>query len=167
METFSVLLALCVGNSLVPVNSPHKGQWRGALMFSLICAWINDWVNNRQAGDLRHHCGHYGVNEMYWIKMLCLLIFCRFNSLALGHHTSARGVSLNQLGECSAPVPQTNHNKSVYSTHKMYSLSSEFEWGCKITLMKCEWKYSKIINLFWLLMFAFNSLRQSDTYMRQ
>ena len=26
-----------------PVNSPHKGQWRGALMFSLICARINDW----------------------------------------------------------------------------------------------------------------------------
>ena len=24
-----------------PVNSPHKGQWRGALMFSLICVWIN------------------------------------------------------------------------------------------------------------------------------
>ena len=23
-----------------PVNSPHKGQWRGALMFSLICVWI-------------------------------------------------------------------------------------------------------------------------------
>ena len=36
-----------------PVNSPHKGQWRGALMFSLICAWINGWVNNREAGDLR------------------------------------------------------------------------------------------------------------------
>ena len=30
-----------------PVNSPHKGQWRGALMFYLICAPINDWVNNR------------------------------------------------------------------------------------------------------------------------
>ena len=24
------------------VNSPHKGQWHGALMFSLICVWIND-----------------------------------------------------------------------------------------------------------------------------
>ena len=24
-----------------PVNSPHKGQWRGALMFSLNSAWIN------------------------------------------------------------------------------------------------------------------------------
>ena len=29
------------------VNSPHKGQWRGALMFSLNCAWINGWVNLR------------------------------------------------------------------------------------------------------------------------
>ena len=37
METFSALLALCVGNSPVTVNSPHKAQWRGALMFSLIC----------------------------------------------------------------------------------------------------------------------------------
>ena len=36
-----------------PVNFPHKGQWRGALMFSLINAWINDWVNNREASDLR------------------------------------------------------------------------------------------------------------------
>ena len=34
-----------------PVNSPHKGQWRGALMFSLICVWINGWVNNRETGD--------------------------------------------------------------------------------------------------------------------
>ena len=29
-----------------PVNFSHKGQWRGVLMFSLICAWINGWVNN-------------------------------------------------------------------------------------------------------------------------
>ena len=35
-----------------PVNSQHKGQWRGALMFALICAWIKGWVNNREAGDL-------------------------------------------------------------------------------------------------------------------
>ena len=44
-----------------PVTSPHKGQWRGALMFSLICAWMNDWVNNRDAGDLRRHRAHYDV----------------------------------------------------------------------------------------------------------
>ena len=48
-----------------PVNFPHKGQWRGALMFSLIYAWINDWVNNREAGDLRRQHGHYDVIVMY------------------------------------------------------------------------------------------------------
>ena len=48
-----------------PVNSPHKGQWRGALMLSLICAWINGWVNNCEAGDLRRHRAHYGVTVMY------------------------------------------------------------------------------------------------------
>ena len=47
-----------------PVNSPHKGQWRGALMFSLICVWINGWVNNREAGDLRHYRVHYDVTVM-------------------------------------------------------------------------------------------------------
>ena len=49
-----------------PVNSPHKGQWRGALMFSFIYAGINGWVNNREAGDLRRHRAHYDV-----IVMLC------------------------------------------------------------------------------------------------
>ena len=47
-----------------PVNSPHKGQWRGALIFSLICAWIHDWVNNREAGDLRRPHTHYDVTVM-------------------------------------------------------------------------------------------------------
>ena len=48
-----------------PVNSPHKGQWRGALNFSLICAWINGWVNNREAGDLRRHRAHYDAIVMH------------------------------------------------------------------------------------------------------
>ena len=47
-----------------PVNSPHKGQWRGALMFSLIYAWIYGWVNNREVGDLRRHRAHYDVTIM-------------------------------------------------------------------------------------------------------
>ena len=44
---------------------PHtKAQWRGALMFSFICAWINGWVNNRKAGDLRRQQAHYDVIVM-------------------------------------------------------------------------------------------------------
>ena len=44
-----------------PVNSPHKGQWRGALIFSFICVWINSWVNNREAGDVRRYRAQYDV----------------------------------------------------------------------------------------------------------
>ena len=44
-----------------PVNSPQKGQRRGTLIFSLICAWISGWINNREACDLRHHRAHYDV----------------------------------------------------------------------------------------------------------
>ena len=47
-----------------PMNSPHKGQWRRALMFSLIWAGANGWVNNRDAGDLRRHRAHYDVIVM-------------------------------------------------------------------------------------------------------
>ena len=62
METFSTLLAFCAVNSpVLPVNSPHKGQWRGALMFSLICACTNGCANNRDAGDLRRHRAHYSL----------------------------------------------------------------------------------------------------------
>ena len=55
-----------------PVNSPHKGQWSGALMFSLICAWINGWVNTCEAGDLRCHHAHYDVTVMLWELQLAL-----------------------------------------------------------------------------------------------
>ena len=48
----------------VLVNTQHKGTWRGASMFSLICAWINVWVINREAGDLRRHQAHYDVIVM-------------------------------------------------------------------------------------------------------
>ena len=47
-----------------PVNSAHKGQWRGAWMFSLIYVWINGWVNNLEAGDWRRYRSHYDVIVM-------------------------------------------------------------------------------------------------------
>ena len=54
-----------------PVNSPYKCQRRGALMFSLICVWINGWVNNREAGDLRRYHTHYDVSVM--MISLCVM----------------------------------------------------------------------------------------------
>ena len=55
-----------------PVNSPHKAQWRGALMLSFICAGINGWgVTNREVDDLRPHRAYYDVSVMINICMIC------------------------------------------------------------------------------------------------
>ena len=72
METISALLALCAENSPLTGEFPHKGALmfsRGALMFSLICAWTNGWVNNRYGADLRRHRAQYDVSVMWWDKM--------------------------------------------------------------------------------------------------
>ena len=67
-----------------PGTSPHKGQWRGTLMFSVICVWINGWVNNREAGDWRRYCAHYDVTVMSgpslnrWFR--CFVCFVKFGT---------------------------------------------------------------------------------------
>ena len=70
-----------------PLNSPHRGQWRGTLVFSLICAWINVWVNNSEAGDLRRHCAHYDVIVMitstYHVLRKCRFSHCREMKICL------------------------------------------------------------------------------------
>ena len=72
-----------------PVNSPHKGQWRGASFLSLMCAWINVWVKHRETGDLRRHRAYYNVTVMiahfhndndnfptHWFLLSRELLFC-------------------------------------------------------------------------------------------
>ena len=66
METFfSHYWPFVWGIHRSPVNSPHRGQWRGALMFSLICVGINGWIKNPEAGDLRCYCTHYDISVMF------------------------------------------------------------------------------------------------------
>ena len=56
-----------IHRSPVDVDSPHKGQWRGAWMFSLIRAWTNGWANHLDAGDLRRHRAQYYVGMELFI----------------------------------------------------------------------------------------------------
>ena len=69
-----------------PLDSPHKGQWRGTLRFSLIYAWTNGWANNRDASDLRRRRLHYDVTVIYarpfcalcgivWFIVLCAFMW--------------------------------------------------------------------------------------------
>ena len=58
-----------------PVISPHKGQWRGAFIFSMIFDWMNSWINNREAAwwfetpshPLWRHFNGYSIQaSLYW-----------------------------------------------------------------------------------------------------
>ena len=89
METFPLYWPFVWGIHRPPVNSPHKGQWRGALVFSLICAWIKGWVNNGETGDLRRHRSHYDV-----IVMSSKLFAAVLWNSSMGKH---KNVVLNHL----------------------------------------------------------------------
>ena len=88
----------------------HKGQWRGALMFSLICVWINGWVNNRETGDLRRYRAHYDVIVMTWFypkkyahdKQLCFVVVLL--QVSFNHIFSVVSSVLLKSGDC----PSTN-----------------------------------------------------------
>ena len=91
-----------------PVNSPHKGQWRGALAFSIIYARINDWVNNREAGDLRGHRAHYdfrgktahrgyGVVHSRW-QDLTFSVHHNMNSVSFDVKNKTRDIALSLTG---------------------------------------------------------------------
>ena len=70
IETFSTLLGLCDGNPPVTCGHySHKSQWRGALIFSLICAWTNVWAKSRDANDLRRHRENHYVPVMEMAAM--------------------------------------------------------------------------------------------------
>ena len=81
IETFFALLPFVREVHRPPVNYPHKGQWRGALIFHLICVCINGWVHNREAGDLRRHRAHYDVILMNMHCVCCenMLYWAEFN----------------------------------------------------------------------------------------
>ena len=94
-----------------PVNSLHKGQWRWALMFSLICIWINAWVNNREAGDLRRYRAHYDV-----------IVMC--NTIYLGR-LSEVGAWINSPTTSPTPSPpQPQPQYRIYASGNWASTDS-------------------------------------------
>ena len=115
-----------------PVNSPNKGQWRGALMFSLICVWINGWVNNREAGDLRRYRAHYDaiVMERFqqapWWPSFDHGYYCTHQS-SLYHHKMKKKKSLTD-----AKMSQTFEfifNKRLIHIEKPQCKSVDFLWS--------------------------------------
>ena len=132
MEAFSALLALCAGNSAVTGEFQYKGQWHGALMFSLICAWINGWVNNREAGDLRRHRAHYDVIVMCMALLMRTLKWWLCNA-------------------CNSEIPQAPSSKSraIYTANKQRVLMHRHQgWNVRHGLCHIYMRYLYIYELF-------------------
>ena len=115
------------------VNSRTKGQWLGALMFSLICGWTSGWLNNRDAGDLKRHQAHYDVTVMgcsglsafrksgssvrhrvlyYSVSRICCMCWCMQGSLQW-RHNEYDGVSKHQPHDCLLYSDQRKHQSSA------------------------------------------------------
>ena len=81
MKTFPRYWPFVRGIHWSSVNSLHKGQWRGALVLSLIYAWMNNLVNNREAGDLRRHRPHYGVTVMRPLNIFLFFFMSKYKTI--------------------------------------------------------------------------------------
>ena len=70
-----------------PVNSPHKGQWRGALKFTLICVWINGWVKLGFRSRFSQCVDYMRFNEksfcFRWQETTKLMLFCNTKTSSL------------------------------------------------------------------------------------
>ena len=119
METFSTSLALCA-----PVNSPHKGQWCGALMFSLICAWTNGWINNRE--------------RPWWFEMPSCSLWCHCNdSLLPNFDPSLRSRQIHMSVCSSVPNSRTYQNRRTLRKNCRKINWKTLIWTIYIATNKC------------------------------
>ena len=115
-----------------PVNSPHKGQWRGALMFPLIFVWINGWINNREAGDLRRHRAHCDVIVMMGFRGL--FHWWVFTPNAVRWHAVFEYMLIRSLIKCThaSTVVLSWHCKTIIANIWSISMWKQNQFSTKI-----------------------------------
>ena len=124
-----------------PVNSPHKGQWRGALVFSLICTRINGWVNTRGAGDLRRYRAHYDV----------IVMEAALTPTTIHHHTITGSTHRIQHMLYSVTFNSRLDHPcfSSYTTMDWYRIYFELELESVVTVAmdtaNCHWHHDQLI----------------------
>ena len=155
-----------------PVNSPHKGQWRGALVCSLICAWINGWVNNREAADLRRHRTHYNVTAMRccWLPLLLQLVTCCWCYLLLlllcfipmSYRVNSQGQhdfptdseSSLEVTRQTSNISRTKYQNLNVSRLVLYSCLCSIHWSQTLSReWRCSWSSAdrQCSNYIWVI----------------
>ena len=104
-------------------------------MFPLICVSINDWINNREAGDLRHYRGHYDVTVM-----------CTGNMV--GNH-------IWFLKVCWEAEPRWGLSKFLYSTDNLVRTLMQPSAIARCVNLDCKRKYSL---KYWFFIFVYLAL---------
>ena len=147
-----------------PVNSPHKGQWREALMFSLICVRINGWVNTREAGDLRRYRAHCDVTVMSyrpsvdsWYLFIHAIQNCFPGTGAIVWLPRCQWNNHETVGKMGTK-PQLiiyNHDKVraeclMFGMHCRYSTSSFLVYGLAVYTHEVLWLNHKIAHCTYL-----------------
>ena len=131
------------------INSPHKGQWRGALMFSLICVRINDWVNNREADDLRRYRAHCDVIVMKRsVKSVRKTYRERPPSFNSEHMKYLKQLSRPQLF-----YPTNTNHTSIFCSRPRVALYYSSHWGRDKIDAILQTTFSNAIS--WMKMFEF------------
>ena len=103
-STFRVTDPLCgvfTGHRWIPLI---KGQCSGALMVSLICAWTNGWVNNRDVGDLRCHRPHFDATLLNEASKMPSLLKRTWSKHPIKKHTLKR--KWRHFDEIFATLPE-------------------------------------------------------------
>ena len=98
------------------VDTPHKGQWHRALMFSLICAWTNGWANNRDTIML--------IIKKKWVTEFRSPIY-RNNSL----RPTDASVNLHWLRQWLVAWPAPSHYLNQRWNIVNWTLRNKLQWN--------------------------------------
>ena len=131
MEAFSALLAY-----MRRIHRwPHKG---GALIFSLICAWTNTWVNNGDDSDLRPRSARYDVTVMRVNPTTCMYSPRQVIPVVQGVTTMLSRGALTYLrlghGWVNTLRPRQNGRHFADDTFKSIFLNKNIRISIKISL---------------------------------
>ena len=144
MKTFSALLALCAGNSLVPE------VW--CLLWS--APWINGCANNRETGALRRHRAHFGVIVMsavtfgsQYTASIHVFILQSLSNIFLIRTVVMFGPELF----LNFSVTETKLTKRDHDIEITEKLCGVFREGCNAESRKCghETALYFLINSYW------------------
>ena len=143
METFSVLLALCAGNS--PVIGKFPAQRPVTRSFDVF-----GWVNNREAGDLRRHRAHYDVIVMR--VAVTILEFFLYKHFSLNYQ-----MDVYRLDTCLCLCPKSHIFICLFFsqdiTFRLYSNLFVLicnQWRCCLnSLLLMSVRIANFSNIFW------------------